>query len=117
MTAWWSGAWPGPGGEGHVGAVTAWWSGAWPGPGGEGVPALGGGPAVVTVVTSVVHAGANVHSEASFGLLFDLGDRPLGPIPVPGHGGGGRLPAVPARLGLKRSHGLGNSGSESELLP
>ena len=49
--------------------------------------------------------------------LTYLGDRPLGPIPVAGHGGGGRLPAVPARLGLKRSHGLGNSGSESELLP
>ena len=49
--------------------------------------------------------------------LTYLGDRPLGPIPVAGHGGGGRLPAVSARLGLKRSHGLGNSGSESELLP
>lgn len=46
-----------------------------------------------------------------------LGDGPLGPVPVPGHGGGGRLSAVPARLGLKRSHGLGNPGGESELLP
>ena len=50
--------------------------------------------------------------------LTYLGDRPLGPIPVAGHGGGGRLSTVAStRLGLKGSHGLGNSGSESELLP
>ena len=47
-----------------------------------------------------------------------LSDRTLGSIPlVSGDGGGGRLSAVPARLGLKRSHGLGDAGSESELLP
>ena len=52
--------------------MTAGRAGAGPGPGSEGVPALGGGPSVVTVVTSVVHAGAHVHPEASLGLLFDL---------------------------------------------
>ena len=48
-----------------------------------------------------------------------LGDRTLGSVPlVSGHGGGGRLSTVAStRLGLKGSHGLGNSGSESELLP
>ena len=47
-----------------------------------------------------------------------LGDRTLSSVPlVSGDGGGGRLAAVPARLGLKRSHGLGDAGSESELLP
>ena len=52
--------------------MTAGGSGAWPGARGERVPALGGGPSVVTVVTSVVHAGAHVHPEASLGLFFDL---------------------------------------------
>jgi len=97
--------------------VTAGRSGARPGARGEGVPALGGGSSVVTVV-AVVHAGPHVHPQASLGLLFDLGDRTLGSVPlVSGHGGGGRLSTVTARLGLKGSHGLGNPGGESELLP
>ena len=51
--------------------MTAGRAGAGPGPGSEGVPALGGGPSVVAVVT-VVHAGPHVHPEASLGLFFDL---------------------------------------------
>jgi len=69
--------------------VTAGWARPGPGPGRQRVAALGGGPPVVAVV-AVVHAGPHVHPETSLGLLFDLGDGSLGPVPgVSGHRGGG----------------------------